>query len=495
MSQVNDSLEYLELNDEGEIDDIFANAIEMREKSDPNENGISFTPRALEMEDLNIGESSDGVSNTYKYTSRKKSDADSAGETEYKTASSVEPQTPNTPSDQPAQILPNTNDLLSAIELLIDRKLTLLKGEFSTELEKVKQENAITQNIKPSPPKKEIKPQPKKPVTVDIDVEDENDAEEMKFVKKLCKQFRDENTYLKDQLAGYEQDVDSMTKAIEQLTKQNEDSSDVIHNLNDEMQHLREAQLDYHNRRLAQEEEQKSRLHPLVPRLPSIASPTSNPRKSYVDSILTKMEILPSNHLSKQNNPPSLFGRIPPSLSRSNTSPSHSKFGQKQKRPSSASLMTRGRRTSLGSTAISSNSSFRNSVNTQLQIQQLQQDPQTQQRLELMADRIMKSLRGAPPPDENYKEVDRMVEEIREQFEEKGIYLPLEKHKNCIYILGHAEPFKSKYLACYYLCLFVGKLHLNVIGGELVVRLGGGYQPFLTVLDKAIVRLSVQQRT
>lgn len=389
----------------------------------------------------------------------------------------------------PQHLQISNNEFLSAIEKLIDNKITKLKSEFLDELERVQQGNSVTKNIE------NLKP-------ANIDIDNDDGIEEIRWLKKQCRYYRDECSYLKDALSLRDQEMDTMAKTIEILTKEKDDSANVIKKLNNDLQKLHETinshnvinfqnqqQIDNRKQFIKYEnEEHDGKQAPSmlslslssVTRIPSVESPTEHD-KPFLSNILNKMEILDHslnhNHYlsTRNNNQDSLF--VVPPLPRVNTSPSRI---LQPRRPASASSTMR-RRTSFSSTnTVSSN--IKHSITSQNQIQQLQQDSQIQHRLEHMAERIMKSLRGAPPADENYKEVDRMVEAIKSQFRDKGINLPLKKYKNSVYTLGHSEPFKRK-------------LHLNVIGGELVVRLGGGFQSFLSVLDKALVRLSVQVKT
>jgi hypothetical protein len=409
--------------EEGDINDIFANVIDMGEQ--PESENIR---KPLEIDDLNGGDDEVLPSpNIVRYRSLKKKMEPEVIEKSRESSPKV--STPvHQPITQPVHHVspqqPAPSDLLSAIEALIDKKMTAMKTEFSSELEKVKQSAVVHQQpIVASPPKKS----PEKVVNIDIDSSDETDGESIVWLKRMCRLYRDENEYLKETLSLREQEMDNMVKTIDTLSKVNED-------LNTELQNLQESQKYIQSNVLQLEPEiiERPRIQPFVPRLP-IAEPHTAPihKLSNVDNILTKVDSLPGHHLSKQRQPQH-------QLNRSNTSPVRRSTPNALRRPQSASSM---RRTTQNNTM---SSAVRNSINSQHQIQQLQQDPQMQQRLDLMADRIMKSLRGVPPADENYKEVDRMVENIRAQFQEKGIYLPLKKHQNCIYILGNTEPFKRK---------------------------------------------------
>ncbi|EFC45565.1 predicted protein [Naegleria gruberi] len=104
----------------------------------------------------------------------------------------------------------------------------------------------------------------------------------------------------------------------------------------------------------------------------------------------------------------------------------------------------------------------------------------TNKTLDSITERMLRSLKGPVKAEDNAKQIDKMVGEIREQFKERGVMLPLKKVKDCVFSLGDGKTAR--------------KVHLNIINGVLKVKIGGGYDDFMKFLSQSVRLLQVKKK-
>jgi len=104
------------------------------------------------------------------------------------------------------------------------------------------------------------------------------------------------------------------------------------------------------------------------------------------------------------------------------------------------------------------------------------QNVDSKSKMENIAERLLRSFRTTPIATVS-KQVDHMVEEVKKKFKARGIELPFTKKSDCAYVLGTNRNNQRL-------------MHLNIVGGELKVRLGGGYQDLDEVLERMLVKIN-----
>ncbi len=103
--------------------------------------------------------------------------------------------------------------------------------------------------------------------------------------------------------------------------------------------------------------------------------------------------------------------------------------------------------------------------------------PKKPSRIDTIAERVLRSIQPPPSEKEMAKQVDSLVNEIKSQFKERGVELPLTKVKDSLYILGPTDnPLLSR------------RLNLYVSGRELKVR--GVHQDLFDLIDQLLTRIS-----
>ena len=96
-----------------------------------------------------------------------------------------------------------------------------------------------------------------------------------------------------------------------------------------------------------------------------------------------------------------------------------------------------------------------------------------------LTERMLRSLKGPTKIEDNAKEIDKQVADVKDQFKEKNVILPLKRVKDCVYLLGEGKAAR--------------KLHLALINGALKVKIGGGYDDFLKFLSQSLRLLQVKK--
>ena len=100
--------------------------------------------------------------------------------------------------------------------------------------------------------------------------------------------------------------------------------------------------------------------------------------------------------------------------------------------------------------------------------------------LDSITERMLRSLKGPIRAEDNSKQIDKMVNDIKEQFKEKGVILPLKRVKDCVYAFGEGKAER--------------KVHLNIVNGVLKVKIGGGYDDFLKFLSQSVRLLQAKKK-
>jgi hypothetical protein len=468
---------------------------------------------------------------------------------QYVPTAAVKQQENTTVPQQQQQQFPSFSNILSDLESLIDRKMQVMRSEFSGELQKLKQENNTLQQKHDEEKKTVPLPIPthvaieeqniskQKDFTLDFEEIDQDENDDALWMKELVVFLKEENEFLKDTLTAKEKEIDLTQKAMVKLTDENIVAYETIQKLTEELKRMQDAYTDLQSdfmslRKQHEQTRQIQQLQTIVapPPVLKTSSPDDDSQfeddlhsfsdsRTHLSAIIDNMSNLEqsltnrkigswSQHLDDDEDfarlnlpvPPDSKTRVSPKKvtqrisntpnntplvksfsfdsnpsssdrKRSKTPPTRSKTPPLTTKRSTTPTNTKSPGNTKRSTTPNKTSGNRSSG-----------EGANKQKLDSMAERLLRSLRGGQP-EINTREIDRMVEELKQEFERiHSIVLPLRKLQDNIYLLGSNSTGR--------------KLHLNVIntpvGKQLVVRLGGGYRDLLECLSKSIVKIAKQ---
>jgi len=422
------------------------------------------------------------------------------------------------------------------LELLIDRKMEAIRSEFSGELQKIratprqmpgyapadknneKQESSQFQNLNENLIYRKL-------VALSPKIEQEDKNEKTNWMLEMLCNLKEENSQLKATLSSKEQEIKELKQFIAKLSEDKADAFKTIHSLSEEIKYLKSTSSQKNASEISTQKikEEKpletnsylddfpanmTNISDIIGTMESLDKSLFSRHSWQINDKEYQEETIAVDNVGKQwssiqvkDQSNTNARHIEYSMKHNNTNNSsvsdtehfisdnmfdRTSYSMKERASMDAGLYQQNVRSNSPSRSKTPNRSSRSttpnrSITPSLASARTQYDA-SHNRQEYIAERLLRSLRGAPPPEANAREIDRMVEELKEDIrEEYDIILPLKKIQDCVYMLGNRR-----------------KLHLNVVttpfGRQLVVRLGGGYRDLLEYILQSLNKINIDSK-